>query len=262
MPDPVTPGMDPNPNPSESSSTKKTTTTSDEVKGSFQDRVNQLTRRTADAERVTSATVAENSELKNQLTRLEQQIAQLSSRSVPAASRENLDLSVADQPANFDNLAKQITEEVLGAVKPVLDEVKQGKADTQLAAVQQASFNKAAQVHPELRDPDSALFKTFGQLWDGRPELQRVEGAPELLVEAARGLLVDEHATEQVKKMAAAADTPRTARQIESKDKEGEDISEAISSLTETGTKEGWDQDEFGDFLSLKFRQFGRQGQN
>ncbi len=196
--DPVRPGMDQNQNPNPDP--KKTTTTSDDPKGSFQDRLNQLTRRASDAERAAAQTIAENSELRTQMTRLESQIQQLSvARPASAASPIPGDISASDQSGNFDTLAKQIKEEVLGAVKPILDEFSQSKADTQLAATQRQSFERAAKAHPDLRSPDSKLFQVFSQLWDNRPDLQRVDGAPEILVEAARGLLSEARTTEQVR---------------------------------------------------------------
>jgi len=256
--DPVNPGMDPGTDPQ--SQTPNPTNTNSEVKGSFQDRVNQLTRRATDAEQVASSTVAENSELRNQLTRLETQLSQLSApRQVAPAVRETEPNSGAGQPGQFEALAKQITENVLGAVTPVLNEVRQGKADTQLAEANRQSFTKAATVHRDLQNQESELFKTFSTLWDGRPDLHGIAGAPELLAEAARGLLTDSQASAQVRKL-AAADTPSIPRTIDTVN-EKDDISKALDTLSASGKTEGWDNDDMSDFLSLKFKQFGRTGQ-
>lgn len=234
-----------------------TTTNSDSPRGSWQDRVHQLTRRASEAEQVASQAAVENTQLREQLNRLESQISQLSSRQVPAASeKRTFDLSGADKSGNFEELTAAIRQEVLGVVKPVLDEIQQGKADTQLAAAQRTSFQKAVKAHPELKDPESPLFQVFERLWDNRPDLQRVEGAPELLVEAARGILADARTTDQVRKMAANVDAPRNPRKLDVVD-DTKDVSNALDQLVDVGKKEGWGEDEFGDYLALKFKQAG-----
>lgn len=241
-------------------STEPTTTTStnsETPKGSWQDRLNQLTRRASEAERVASQTVTENTQLREQLGRLEQQISQLASRPAPAASPDtSRDFSGADNPGSFETLAAKIKEEVLGAVRPLLEEVQQDKVNTQLASKAQQSFTRAMQVHPELRNPESQLFQTFMQLWDNRPDLQRIDGAPEILVEAARGLLSEARATEQVRKMAAAADTPRNPRQLDVMNSDNE-VTDALDKLVDVGKNDGWGQDELGDYIALKLKQTG-----
>lgn len=235
----------------------KTTTTSEEPKGSFQDRLNQLTRRASDAERVASETISENQGLRDQLSRLESQVAQLSARPAPPASSESIgDLSGADKSVNFDALTKAIEEKVQNIVAPILDKFAQSEADTQLAASQKQSFERAAKAHPELRDPDSHLFKTFEKLWDAREDLRVVEGSPEILVEAARGLLSEARATEQVRKMAAAADTPKNPRQLDKVDGK-KDIKEAVDQLVDVGKEDGWGNSDMDDYLNLMFKGSG-----
>lgn len=254
--DPTKPGMDkdPNPNPNQ---TKTNTKSDGEPKGSFQDRLNQITRRASDAERVAAQTITENTELREQLGRLESQIQQLSARpAAPASTSPEGDLSRADVPGNFEALAAKIKEDVLGVVKPVLDEFAQSKAEKQLAVTQKQSFDRAAKAHPELRDPDSKLFQTFEKLWDGRPDLQGVDGSPEILAEAARGLLTEARATEQVRKMAAAADTPKNPRKLDEVDTTG-DIDDAVEKLVDVGKNDGWGNDDMDDYLALQYKKAG-----
>jgi hypothetical protein len=230
-----------------------------EPKGNFQDRVNQLTRRASDAERVAAASAAENAQLVSQLGKLEQQIADLAARQAPTASpKPPGDLSAADQPANLDAMAQKITEQVLGAIEPTLAEVKQSKADEQLAAQQQASFNAARQIHPELGDPKSKFYETFEALWNNRPDVQKVVGAPQLLAEATRGLLSDARAKEQIVKMAAAADTPSGSRVVDNPS-DAQEVDKALGDLTKVGKTEGWSNDEFDDYLKLQFHKHGQQ---
>jgi hypothetical protein len=191
------------------------------------------------------------------MTRLEQQLASLATRPAPTASRDTLDISGADNPTNFDAMAKQITENVLGVVQPVLQEFKQSKEDEQFFSQQQQAFHEAARNHPELRNTDSDLFKTFEQLW-ANPENRLGARSPLLVAEAAKGLMSDAQGAEQVRKMAAAVDTPKGPRQIDQIGNDGREIKEALDGLTDIGKKEGWNQDEFGDFLALKFKQHAR----
>jgi hypothetical protein len=204
--------------------------------------------------------VAENGELKAQLARLESKLADLAPRPVASAPADGLALSDA-QPnlGNTEAMIQKITENVLGAVNPVLEEVRQEKASAKVAGAQQNSFNRAAQAHPELRNPDSEMFQTFSKIWDNRPDLQQVEGSPELIAEAALGLLSSARVGDQARKMAAAADKPTGPRNIDTVNDDAE-IATAIDTLTNVGKSEGWNEDEFGDFLTLKFKQFGRTG--
>jgi len=253
--------MDPKPDPSPTTP-NQTTTTSPEAKGSFQDRVNQLTRRASDAERAASTSVAENTELRTQLSRVEQQLAELASRSAsPApvlpASQET---TPAGQPQNFDAMVQAISDRVLGVVKPVIDEVQTTAVNTQLAQKQKASFDAASRVHPELANADSELFKTFEKLWDGRPDLHQVDGSPQLLAEAARGLLSEARAADQIRKIAASAETPSSARPAPADAKADEEVSEALQTLAADGKEGGWSSDDMDDFLRLRIRQFGKTG--
>lgn len=259
--DPVTPGLDsvpdPNPNPQ-----KTTTPTSSEApKGSWQERVNQLTRRASTAEASASALVAENAQLTARLGRLEAQIANQSARQVPTASSQELDLSGADKPDNLDALAQQITQNVLGAVKPILDEVKQDKADTQLVVQQQQAYNRAAQSYPDLKDTNSELFQVFEKLWEGRPDVHGLPDGPELMAAVAVGVLGGARAGNDVRKMAAAADTPKGARQIDRLN-DSKDVDEALNTLKDVGKSEGWDGDDWGNYLTLKFKQHGDKLRN
>lgn len=250
--------MDPDPN--SETTPPKTTTTSGEPKGTFQDRVNQLTRRASDAERAASTSVAENAELKAQMSRLETQIASLSSRPAAPASVPGLDITSQPKQSSLDEMAKQITESVLGAVQPVLAKVQEDTANTQLAAKQKTSLDAAVRAHPELNDPASDMYKTLVHLWNSRPDLHTVDGAPELLAEASKGLLSEARANDQVRKLAASAQTPNAARTVDGVDEDTE-INDTLKTLTKEGKDEGWSNDDFEDFLKLKFKQFGKTGQ-
>lgn len=248
----------PSPNP--------TNTTSGEApRGSYQDRLNQLTRRAAEAERTASFNAAESDEFKSKITELETKIAQLStSRASPVNSASgDPDLSAgAGNRAQFDlgALTKAVSEEVMKGLKPVVDEFRQNREAGAVAAKQKASFDRAAQVYPDLKNPDSPVFKAFAALWDGRPDLHKVDGAPEILVEAARGLLTDARTTEQVRKMAAAANRPSAPRSMleDSGIKDVKEAKEALGSLVGNVQREGLSSDSLEDYLRLKVATAGQ----
>jgi hypothetical protein len=196
------------------------------------------------------------------LSRVEQQLAELASRSASPAPvmPAPQEPTPAAQPNNFDAMVQAISDKVLNAVQPVIDEVQTTAADTQLVQKQKVSFDAASRVHPELANPDSELFKTFEKLWDGRPDLHAVDGSPQLLAEAARGLLSESRAADQVRKIAASAETPSSPRPAPADAQGDEEVSEALQNLAAEGKEGGWSSDDMDDFLRLRIRQFGKTG--
>jgi hypothetical protein len=254
----MSPGVTPQETPNQN---QPTTTTSDDVKGSYQDRLNQLTRRASDAERVAASTNSENTELQAQVAQLTQQIASLTSRqpAVEQPASQPWDTPgktpPKGQPFDVQGLTEAIKTVVQQEIAPLTTSIRERDENEQLVASQRQSFKQAAAVYPELANADSEFYKTFEQLWDARKDMHTVAGAPELLATAARGLLSDARRTEDVRRIAAAAHKPTAARAGDPV--EGKDLAEAKQALGQlvqegvTGERE-WKDSDISDYLKLK----------
>ena len=246
----------PTPNPAQNPTPEGGTTSG--PKGSAAERINQLTRRASDAERVAAANAAESDSLKAAVRQLEAKLANIStlrpeSPFAAPADRQSAGGGTAE-PLSGEALSRAIRDAIASELKPLTSAVTQAEEDRKSTEKQKVSFERAAQRYPELRDANSELFQTFGQLWEGRQDLHKTDGAPELLAEVARSVLMESRGTEQVRKIAAAAHRPAGNRTVLESKGVG-DLDKAQSALTDlvkTGQSRGLDDQEFEDYLRLK----------
>lgn len=117
------------------------------------------------------------------------------------------------QPPDVQAAIRAALQQELG---PLLQEARQRTAaeaaQRQLLAEHNASFERAAEDYPELRDLNSVFRKQFNELYANSP-LSQLPNAPEQLALQVRGLLADERAGQRqvaTRKRGAAVMSPQS----------------------------------------------------
>lgn len=134
-------------------------------------------------------------------------------RSNPFAAAEQ-QAEAANQPASAPTYNPDIAALVANAVKeqvaPLLETQRSQAQASALIQAHNASFEKAAEDFPELKDPSSTFRQQFNRLYDASP-LSGLPNAPEHIALQVRGILADERADNQrqsARKRGAAVHTP------------------------------------------------------
>jgi hypothetical protein len=157
-------------------------------KSSAQQRIDQLVKRSNDAERNSSQLAEENAGLTAKLASLTEKVDQLSRGTATPPT-------VAQTPATPPNSEQlSIDQIVAGAVTKafngLVEQANQRNSEqATLLRQQDSSFDRAAATFPQLRDGTSEERKLFNQLFDSRPELATSPDGPELAAEIVKGAL-------------------------------------------------------------------------
>lgn len=174
-------------------------------KSSAQQRIDQLVRRSNDAERNSQRLAEENAALTAKLAQLSEQVA--GSRAVKDTSSNVAHQSspASSQELSIDEIVGRAVEGALGKIISA-NQAKDAER-ARLVAAQDQSFERAVATFPQLADPSSEERKLFNQLFDSRSEFNRSIDGPELAAEVVRGAISGARratrATEQGKQQAS-----------------------------------------------------------
>jgi len=162
-------------------------------------RINQITKQKSDAEAALGAQTQANEALVQKLQNLEQKLESLTSKdasSDPVAALLSSEPAKKTQTLSPNDIAQLVQSSVQQAIAPIAEQVQTNREQQQLAAQQRASFEKAAASEPGLNE-DGPLWDAFQQIWDGRPDLQSLPDAPQLVATMAKGVLSDARVAEK-----------------------------------------------------------------
>jgi cell division protein FtsB len=221
---------------------------------SAQDRINRLTRQKHDANREVEALRAENAQLAEKITSFDAQFAAL--RNPPPASPPASPFGLPQEPQQVAaagviddaKLARMVEQAVAGAIAPVTDMINANARGT----AQQRAFSELAREEPALADPNSDLHKAFSQIWDNRPDIQRLDDGIELAVRAAQGAVGSTPSIpKDAQKTAASVTPPRTSPQnlLPTEGSDAAKAKELAVKLEEKGSKEGLSDGEMEAYL-------------
>ena len=192
---------------------------------SVQDRINQITKAKSEAERQAGEMAEVNRGLQAQLATLASKVDALSQAPMQSAPQptqvdplagllqSHPSVPVVTAPSNgmpqFDPAAlqKMVADSVNAAIAPVTSAFSSQAKATRLGQ----EFNALAAQHPQLQDKASPLFQAFQQVWNGKPELQEMDGGLDLAIAAAQGIVGSQPSTDNVAGKVAANTTPPTS---------------------------------------------------
>jgi hypothetical protein len=194
----------------------------------LQDRISRLVQqrndRSTEAESLRDQLASVNSELQALRTQVSRLPAPAAAPSTSPGtdhsflSGEGLNEEEGNQsppaPAQQGDLRSIVQGELARALKPIIDSTRANSEKEARVRKHQASFAETAQDYPELADPNSEIRVIFDQIYDGRPDLQRLDDAPAVIAPMARGILADQKRSEQAqagKKRAASIHVPQPA---------------------------------------------------
>lgn len=159
----------------------------------------------------------------------------------------------APQQLDAHSVAKLVQTAVQEAVAPLTQRVQADEAVRAKIAKQKASMALAVQSLPQLAEAGSAETQLFNQIYNGMPELQGLERAPEIISEMVRGLSVSSRSEDRQiadRKVQAAADVPRYGT-IEVPD-DTKKANELKAALVDEGSKRGMDVDDMAKYMQLE----------
>ncbi len=231
-----------------------------------QKRIDQLTKKASEAEASTAALAQKNEALTQQLLALSQKIDNMSSavpQATPPQPGPNTPVDLFGKPQSTENSPRNVNQSVdentmrrivQEAMQPFQQSLEQQAEDAELANQHKVAFTQAVATFPELGKQDSEAWEVFSQIWDNRPDLQKIADGPLFVAEAVRGITMSAR-TEEAKvdsdKRIASVTRPTDSGRIplQSDTTKARDLK---NQLVEKGERSGFDNTEMEDYLKLK----------
>lgn len=232
-------------------------------KTAIQARIDRLTRKTHQA-------TSERDNLRDEVSKLREQIAALSqappARAPATAPRPTGPFGQVEDPAAAPSelpstdIAGVVKAEIQKALAPWTRQAAEQARMSELRQAHEAAFAREVEEFPDLKNPDSDLRKVFNEIYDGRPDLQVIPDAPAIIANMARGVLADQRRAEQ--KQTAAKRTATVHAPIPQAAPLPE---QALQRVAEKATNDAWDRMRNGvggegDYKLLRMAQRQRSG--
>jgi len=132
------------------------------------------------------ASEAQNDELREQLLRLQEELAALRASQQSSPPKAGFDQGTQSAA---DDLDTRIQRAVQSALQPIFEQVEQGQRLVELRTKQAQAWQRAQQEFPELKSPDSQFYQAAQEIWMKDQFLQQDPQGPYKAALMARALV-------------------------------------------------------------------------